>query len=251
MFPGAAPTGIDAIALTRGDDATSPALLCAVGRMHLQHARTDHAGGIERSLLILHLHKALEIAGEQHQVISGLVKPALALLRRPGLDARFTRMPRDNYGHKYQGGSYEPNRCSSHHDLPPLRRPVICHVLRLNVVLFCHRLLDQTDDDHEDGAAHAATGHLADEAADIEAARWGAGSHRRGTTDDTEGTQQLTSETATYDSRDRVADGSEALFFEHTASDVATNSTTDQANDQTEDPVPVPLLQVELKSPSP
>jgi hypothetical protein len=46
----------------------------------------------------------------------------------------------------------------------------------INGGLFCHRLLDEADDDHENGAAHAAAGYIADEAADIEAARLGASS---------------------------------------------------------------------------
>jgi hypothetical protein len=56
--------------------------------------------------------------------------------------------------------------------------------VRSDALLFGDSLLDKTDDDHEDGAAHSAASHLADQAADIKAARLGAGC-RCGATDDT------------------------------------------------------------------
>jgi hypothetical protein len=53
-----------------------------------------------------------------------------------------------------------------------------------DAVLFGDSLLDETDDDHKDAAAHSATSHLADQATGIKTARLGAGC-RCGATDDT------------------------------------------------------------------
>ena len=44
-----------------------------------------------------------------------------------------------------------------------------------NTILFRHSLLDETDDDHEDAAAHSAASHLADQATDIKAPGLSAG----------------------------------------------------------------------------
>jgi hypothetical protein len=44
--------------------------------------------------------------------------------------------------------------------------------------LFGHSLLDQTDDDHQNGAANAAASHIANDAAEIEAARLDASPRR-------------------------------------------------------------------------
>ena len=82
----------------------------------------------------------------------------------------------------------------------------------------------------------------ADVATAVEATRRGASSHGCGTADDTEGAEDLLAEAAADDPRNRVTNGTETLFFEHTTGDVATHRTTDQADDQPEDPVHVPLL---------
>ena len=102
-----------------------------------------------------------------------------------------------------------------------------------------HSLLDVANDDHENGAANTRAGYIANETTDIEAACWGASS-RRNATGTHERTQDLTAEAATHEPRNRVADGAEALLFEHATGDVATHSTTNQANDQTDDAVHMP-----------
>jgi hypothetical protein len=56
------------------------------------------------------------------------------------------------------------------------------NVGRSAAVLFGDSLLDETDDDHEDGAPHPAASHLADQTADIKTARLSAGC-RGGATD--------------------------------------------------------------------
>jgi hypothetical protein len=56
--------------------------------------------------------------------------------------------------------------------------------VRSDAVLFGYSLLDETDDDHEDGAAHPTASHLADQATDSKTAPLGAGC-RCGATDDT------------------------------------------------------------------
>jgi hypothetical protein len=110
--------------------------------------------------------------------------------------------------------------------------------VRSDALLFDDSLLDKTDDDHEDRPAHSAASHLADQAIDSKTARLGAGC-RCSATDDTERAQDLAAEATADDPCDGVAEGAEALLFQRSTSDVAAHGSTDQANDQTDNPVHV------------
>jgi hypothetical protein len=109
------------------------------------------------------------------------------------------------------------------------------NVGRSDAVLFGDSLLDETDDDHEDGAAHPAASYLADQAADIETTCLGAGCRCRAT-EDAKRAEELTAEATPDDPCDAVPDGAEALLSQRATGDVAADSATDQADDQTDDP---------------
>ena len=110
--------------------------------------------------------------------------------------------------------------------------------MRSDSVSFGHSLLDEADDDHEDGAAHSAASHLANQATDIKTARLSTGC-RCGATDANERAQDLPTEATPDDPRDGVAESAETLLFQHISSDVAIHSATNQADDQSDDPVHV------------
>jgi hypothetical protein len=71
------------------------------------------------------------------------------------------------------------------------------NVARPHSVLFCNSLLDKANDDHENGAANAGAGHIANKAADIEAARLSASSRCSSATEYTKCAQELATEAAT------------------------------------------------------
>jgi hypothetical protein len=89
--------------------------------------------------------------------------------------------------------------------------------MRSDAGLFGHSLLDETDDDHENAAAHSATSHLADQATDIKATRLSAGCHC-GAAGANERAQDLATEATPDDPCDGVTEGAETLLFQRLVS---------------------------------
>src|SRR6516162_6331611 len=110
---------------------------------------------------------------------------------------------------------------------PRPRGPLPCRHAVSSLFRSAHRLLDQSDDDHDDRAADAAAGDLPDDRADIESASGCSALERRN-----QHCEQLAADASTDDAGDGVTDGSETEILEQTTGDVPAYRAADQLNNQ-------------------
>src|SRR5439155_16677317 len=87
--------------------------------------------------------------------------------------------------------------------------------------LLCrHLVLDDADDGHEDGAAHAAAAHVGQDALQVETAAAGRrGSHYR--------LEDCAAQSAADNSRNRIPNRTQTFFFHRGSGDIAADRTAD------------------------
>jgi hypothetical protein len=95
-------------------------------------------------------------------------------------------------------------------------------------LFFGHLIFDDTDDGHKDGSAHAATGHVSEDALQVETAAAGRrGSHYH--------LEERAPYAATDNAGNGIPKGAQAALFHRCPSNIAADSTTDYLKEKTND----------------